>query len=169
MTPLIIHNTVGEELKEISKMKTISIVIVLTGLSLVSTIAQESCLDSNRLASVDSTWEKALLESNVEFLKSILTDDFIWVHNHAGLIDSKSSLLKRASDPYIGATGNPKSRISEDVKVRVTGSTGIVTGFTTVDRGPTPTTYYFMRTYAEIDGNCFLLANNTMVIPENED
>ena len=103
-------------------MKTVYILIVLTGILLVSAVAQERCLDSSRLASLDAEWEKALLESDVEFLKSILPDNFIWIHGNAELIDSKTSLLKRASDPNIGAVGNPKSRVSEDVKVRVTGS-----------------------------------------------
>lgn len=90
------------------------------------------------------------------------------VHDLASGIDSKESLLKRASDPNIGATGKPKSRISKDVKVIVIGSTGVVSGYTIVDKDSSLITYHFMRTYVEIEGNCFLLANHTMVIPDKE-
>ena len=150
-------------------MKIVNLVIIVIVLSLASAVAQESCLDSKRLSSLDTEWEKALLESNVEFLDSILAEDFIWVHNHAAGTDTKEILLKRASDQNVGAAWNPDSRKSKDVKVTVIGSTGIVTGFTIVDRGSTSTTYHFMRTYVEFEGNCLLIANHTMVIPDEED
>ena len=149
-------------------MKIILFIAIILRISLASAMAQESCIDTGNLLKLDAEWEKALLESNVEFLKSILADDFIWVHNHAGLTDTKESLLKSASKPRGGAA-NTKSRISKDVKVILFGSTGIVTGFTIVDRGPTPTTYHFMRTYAEVAGKCFLVANHTMAIPDDEE
>ena len=41
-----------------------------------------------------------------------------------------------------------------------------MSGFTVVDRGPQPTTYHFMRTYALVDGKWKLIANHTMAIPE---
>lgn len=147
-------------------MKIIKLAIILTAISIASTFAQENCLNSKQLLKIDLEWEQAILKSDVKFLEKILAEDFIWVHNHAVTIDSRTSLLKRASDPNIGATGNPKSRISKDVKVMITGSTGIVTGFTVVDRGPNPTTYHFMRTYVEIEGNCQLVANHTMIVPD---
>ncbi len=149
-------------------MKIICTVFVLMGLSFVSVVAQESCLNPNRLTSLDASWEKALLESDANHLKSLLLEDFIWVHNHASLIDSKSELIKRVSDRKGDAT-HTRSRTSKDVKVIIAGATGIVTGFTFVDRGPTPANYHFMRTYVEIDGNCFLIANHTMAIPEKEE
>ncbi len=150
-------------------MKIVYLVILALRLSLASTLAQESCLDTDNLIKLDAQWEKALLESDVEFLAFILADDFIWIHNHASLTDTKESLLKRASDPKSGATGKPRSRISKDVEVTVLGSTGIVTGFTIVDRGPAPTTYHFMRTYVAVAEHCLLLANHTMAIPEKDE
>ena len=142
---------------------------VVFGLSLASSLAQNICLNTSNLLKLDTQWEKALLESDVEFLKGILADDFIWVHNHADMTDTKDALLKRASDPNAGASGKTRSRISKDVQVTILGSTGVVSGFTIVDRGPTPTTYHFMRTYVEVAGKCFLLSNHTMAIPENEE
>jgi len=150
-------------------MKMLSTIIVFTWFSFVSAIAQERCLDPIQLKSLDAKWEKALLESDVNQLELLLAEDFVWIHNHADATDTKKLLLKRASDPDIGATWNPDSRKSKDEKVTVIGSTGIVTGFTIVDRGSTSTTYHFMRTYIEIEGSCLLLANQTMVIPDKED
>lgn len=150
-------------------MKKPSLLLVIIGLSLTIAMAQENCLNSNNLLKLDAQWEKALLESDYNFIKGILADDFIWVHNHAGMTDTKESLLKRASDPNAGASGKPRSRISRDVTVKILGSTAIVTGFTFVDRGPTPTNYHFMRTYTEVAGKCYLLANHTMAVPEGEE
>ena len=150
-------------------MKSIFFYILLSGLSVSSVMAQKSCLDPENLKNLDSQWEKALLDSDAEFLESLLADDFIWVHNHASMVDSKEALLKRASNPNVRATGDTKSRVSKDVKAIVLGSTGVVIGITIVDRGPTPTTYHFMRTYTVVDGKCYLLANHTMAIPDIEE
>lgn len=149
-------------------MKIISIAIVIMGLSLNSSIAQESCLNPEKLKNLDASWEKAQLNSDTEFLESILAKDFIWVHNHANMIDNKTAVLNRANRYKSLGTQNARSRMSKDVTVIVSGATGIVSGFTIVDRGPSPTTYHFMRTYVERNGKCFLIANHTMVVPEKE-
>ncbi len=150
-------------------MKKLSLLIILIAFSLTSIVAQVSCLDSEQLKSLDLKWEQALLESDISVFESLLAEEFIWVHNHAGLIDSKAGLIERASDKNFGATGNPKSRISNDVQTVILGSTAVVSGFTIVDRGPNPVTYHFMRTYSEIDGNCFLIANHTMAVPKDDE
>lgn len=149
-------------------MKSIFLLFFFFGFSITSIKAQ-SCLESSQLKSLDAKWEKALLKSDVDLFESLLSEDFIWVHNHASLIDSKAGLIERAFDPKRGATGNTKSRISKEVSTIAEGSTGIVTGFTIVDRGPTPVTYHFMRTYVEKEGNCFLIANHTMAVPDNDE
>ena len=148
-------------------MRVCGVAMVLLGLGVMSLAAQGSCLDPGALVQLDGEWERALLESDAERLAAMLADDFIWVHDHASLTDTKSSLLERASDPAVGATGATRSRVSSDVVARVLGSTGVVTGFTEVDRGPGPTTYNFMRTYVEISGTCLLLANHTMQVPKD--
>ena len=146
--------------------KACGVVITLLGLGVTSLAAQGSCLDTAALVQLDREWERALLESDAERLAAMLAEDFIWVHDHASLTDTKSSLLERASDPAIRATGDVRSRVSSDVVARVLGSTGVVTGFTVVDRGPSAARYNFMRTYVEISGTCLLLANHTMQVPE---
>lgn len=128
--------------------------------------AQDSCLDPAALIQLDAKWERALLDSDADFLTTFVARDFIWVHDHASMVDTKESLLERVSATAAG-TGDTRSRISSDVVARVLGSAGVVTGFTIVDRGPTPTRYNFMRTYVEVSGRCLLLANHTMAIPKD--
>jgi len=149
-------------------MRRLSVIGAVLALAATPASAQQSCLDHDALIRLDAQWEQALLESNVDALATLMAEDFIWVHDHASMVDTKASVLERASDASVGASGFPRSRVSSDVEARVLGSTGVVTGFTVVDRGPTPTRYNFMRTYVEVGGRCVPLANHTMAIPEDE-
>lgn len=121
-----------------------------------------------KLLDLDLAWEKALLESDVDFLENILAKDFIWVHNHASLIDGKTEVVSRARKIQQGQTDNTRGRTSKDQKVTVMGKTAVVSGLTVVDRGPSPTTYHFMRTYVQVKNGYKLLANHTMAIPDEE-
>ncbi len=149
-------------------MKLISIVLVIVGLSIVSASAQERSLNHENLKKLDASWEKAQLELDLDFVDSLLHDDFTWVHNHASMVDNKTDILDRIKRNLSGNIQNTRSRISKDVNVIISGTTGIVSGYTIVDRGPSPTTYHFMRTYVETNGTCYLIANHTMAVPENE-
>lgn len=121
-----------------------------------------------QLLDLDISWEKALLTSEVDFLENLLAEDFVWVHNHAGQIDGKEEAIARAKRIKAGQADDTRNRTSRDQKVVILGMTGVVSGYTVVDRGPSPTTYHFMRTYALVDGKWKLFANHTMVIPEEE-
>lgn len=121
-----------------------------------------------KLISLDEGWEKALLESDIAFLDNLLAEDFIWVHNHAGQIDGKETAVSRAKRIQSGQKDDTRNRTSRDRQVVILGETGVVSGFTVVDRDPSPVTYHFMRTYAQIDGEWKLLGNHTMAIPEKE-
>lgn len=122
-----------------------------------------------QLLQLDQGWEKALLESDVAFLENLLSEDFIWVHNHASMTDGKEQAVSRAKRIQSGQQANDtRNRTSRDQQVVILGQTSIVNGYTVVDRGPSPTTYHFMRTYALIDGKWKLLANHTMAIPEDD-
>jgi ketosteroid isomerase-like protein len=118
------------------------------------------------LLQLDLNWEKALLSSEVDFLENLLSDDFIWVHNHASLIDGKEAVINRAKRIQSGQKDDTRNRTSRDQQVVISGSTGIVSGYTVVDRGPSPTLYHFMRTYVQSNGKWQLLGNHTMAIPE---
>lgn len=128
--------------------------------------AQEACMEPESLVRLDAEWERALLERDAVRLNSLLADDFVWVHNHASAVDSKETLLRGASGPLPEGAPVTRSRTRSGVEARVLGRTGVVSGYTLVDRGPSPTTYHFMRTYVEVDGVCLLLANHTMEVPE---
>lgn len=149
-------------------MKLTRFVFVIVGLSIFTACNQERCLNQENLKKLDASWEKAQLELDFDFIESILAEDFIWVHNHANTIDNKVAVLERVKRYLDSNNQETKSRISKDVKVIVSGKTAIVSGFTIVDRVPSPTTYHFMRTYVETNGKCYLIANHTMAIPENQ-
>lgn len=117
---------------------------------------------------LDQGWEKALLTSDVDFLENLLADEFVWVHNHASLIDGKDQAIARAKRIQAGQANDTRNRTSRDQQVVILGETGVVSGFTVVDRGPSPTTYHFMRTYARVAGNWKLLGNHTMAVSEGE-
>ena len=149
-------------------MKIISFVLVIVGLSVFPVLAQENCLHQENLKNLDASWEKAQLDLDLDYIDSLLVEDFIWVHNHANTIDNKAAVLDRIKKHRSTNNRNTKSRISTDVSVIISGATGIVSGYTLIDRGPSPTNYHFMRTYVESNGKCYLIANHTMAIPEKE-
>ena len=130
------------------------------------TISSMGQTSQEQLIELDKGWEKALLNSEVEFLENLLAEEFIWVHNHATQIDGKAEALSRAKKIRAGQQDDTRNRSPRDHQVVLLGQTAVVSGFTVVDRGPQPTTYHFMRTYALVDGKWKLIANHTMAIPE---
>lgn len=61
------------------------------------------------LIALDLAWERALLTSDVTFLDKVLADDFVWVHNHASLIDGKKEAVARAKRIQAGESDNTKN------------------------------------------------------------
>ncbi len=143
-------------------MKFLPLLLTLL-LSTFSSLAQTT---KEQLVELDKGWEKALLNSEVEFLDNLLVEDFIWVHNHATQIDGKAEALSRAKKIRAGQQDDTRNRSPRDHQVVILGQTAVVSGFTLVDRGPQPTNYHFMRTYALLEGKWKLIANHTMAIPE---
>lgn len=125
-------------------------------------------MTSENIKSLDAKWEENNLYPDPEFFKIVLSEKFIWVHNHYSSVDSKESVVQKAKNQKANGGNNNKSRVQKDVKVAITGNTAIVTGFTYVDRTVNPANYHFMRTYVEVDGKCLLIGNHTMAIPEEE-
>jgi ketosteroid isomerase-like protein len=133
---------------------------------LLSTFSSLAQTTQEQLVELDKGWERALLNSEVEFLENLLAEEFVWVHNHATQIDGKAEALSRAKKILAGQQDDTRNRSPRDHQVVLLGQTAVVSGFTVVDRGPQPTTYHFMRSYALVDGKWKLLANHTMAIPE---
>jgi hypothetical protein len=149
-------------------MKSLILSFLVSLIAFFSAIAQQTCMTVENIIALDAKWEMSNLHPDPDFVEATLAEDFVWVHNHASMVDTKEVAVQRAKNQKAQGTSNTKSRIQSEVKVAITGKTAIVTGFTVVDRGPIPTKYHFMRTYVELDGKCLLVGNHTMAVPEEE-
>jgi len=149
-------------------MKSLILSFLVSLIAFFSAIAQQTCMTAENIIALDAKWEMSNLHPDPDFVEATLAEDFVWVHNHASMVDTKEAAVQRAKNQKAQGTSNTKSRIQSEVKVAITGKTAIVTGFTVVDRGPIPTKYHFMRTYVEVDGKCLLVGNHTMAVPEEE-
>ncbi|MRW89693.1 DUF4440 domain-containing protein [Duganella sp. FT80W] len=121
------------------------------------------CLPVAALVERDSRYEEALRVGDVAFLKTLLADDYVWVHSLGSQIESRASLLARLEKPVVY-----KSRTTSDVHGHTQGDTTVLRGVSTTEQwnadGVTwrANRYQFMRTYVNVDGQCKLLAVQTM-------
>lgn len=149
-------------------MKSFTLLFLVCFFVCLSSFAQTTCMTEENIIALDAKWEEANLHPDPDFFEATLGKEFIWIHNHGSMVDSKGSVVERAKNQKAAGTSNTRSRTQSEVKVAITGNTAVVTGITIVDRGPTPTKYNFMRTYVEIDGKCLLIGNHTMAVTEGE-
>lgn len=121
------------------------------------------CLPADALVTLDSQYEEALRVGDVTFLRSLLADEYVWVHTLGTQIETRDILLARLAKPVIY-----KARGTSDVHVHVQGETSVVRGVSTTEQwNPDGTTfrsnrYQFMRTYVNVAGACKLLSVQTM-------
>lgn len=142
-------------------------------LALCSTTAfSADCLEAEALKRLDGQYEDALRVGNPEFLRVLLAEDFVWVHNHAVAAEDKATLVGRLGEGH----EVPLARRPEQVQYRRLDSTAVLTGFTTVEKAPREAggevrgnKYHFMRTYVAVDGHCHLLSNQTMKVWSSEE
>ena len=126
----------------------------------------KSCLDEAALLELDQRYETALHHKDLAFLKNVLADDFYWVHNHASVKENRAQLLLRLenSDEQI------KTRKSHNLISRRLGNTAVIEGLSSVeiwndDRKTFRTSrYQVMRTYVALNGECKLLAVQSMKV-----
>ncbi|WP_165390702.1 nuclear transport factor 2 family protein [Pseudoduganella lutea] len=121
------------------------------------------CMSTDALVERDRQYEAALATGNAAFLREALADEYVWVHTLGSEIETKPVLLARMEKPT-----RFKSRTTRDVQARVLGDTAVLHGISVVEQwqadGSTFKTnrYQFMRTYVNVDGQCRLLAVQTM-------
>lgn len=130
------------------------------------------CLEADALKRLDGQYEDALRVGNPEFMRVLLADDFVWVHNHAVAAEDKATLVGRLGEGH----EVPLARRSEQVAYRRLDNTAVLSGFTTVEKAPHEeggevrgNKYHFMRTYVAVEGECHLLSNQTMKVWSSEE
>ena len=151
-------------------------VMIVFAINPGSVKAADSCLDEAELKRIDAQFEQSLVTVDHVWLSSLLSEEFLWIHNQVSSVDTKDSLIGRMRSP--GRQSANKSRVVAEVAVRRAGNAAVITGHTRVERteeyvkrtgsAPTPT-YHFMRTYVLVDGRCLLLGNHTYRMQNSEE
>lgn len=138
---------------------------------LATTAGATSCLDTENIVQLDLQYEHALQVGDVTWLDKLLAPEFYWVHNLASMKENKDQLIARVQKPEQKA----HARRSHDVSSHRLGNTVVLQGLSSVDKlnpdGKTLRTYryQFMRTYVEQNGDCKLLAVQTMKVWSSEE
>jgi ketosteroid isomerase-like protein len=134
---------------------------LLGALPLIASAAP--CLPTAALIEHDSRYEEALRVGDLAFLKTLLADDYVWVHTLGSEVETRASLLKRLEKFVVY-----KSRTTSDVHAHALGDTVVLRGVSTTEQwnedGKTfrANRYQFMRTYVNVAGQCKLLSVQTM-------
>ncbi len=156
-------------------VKRTNALLILTPFFLYCLPSFAYCLIEKEVRKIDAGYEQALVNTSIEFIEQNLHANFIWVHNHARVVQqSRDSLIRPMREAKLsGRPSSSKKRVQSDVSVLIVGNTAIVYGFTDVERSspyiertgsPRNIRYHFMRTYTKEDGRCLMLANHTMEV-----
>lgn len=110
--------------------------IVLLGFALVSVGAKAECLNEETLRSLDAQFEQALATGQLGYFDEALHADFVWVHNHAGMVQrSRQEVVAFLEEVSARTAESTQDRIQRDVEVMISEASGVVYGFTDVARG----------------------------------
>ena len=153
--------------------------ILLLSTSAFAMLDDKDCLTASNLLALDAQYEYSMLNDNYQFFEKNLHTNFVWIHNHATYVqNSRAELVdpmrKRIQE---NKPSYSSKRTQEDVQVLTANMTGVVHGYTTVERSSSPRDamgnkigdrYHFMRTYYKENDACYLLSNHTMLIPPVE-
>ncbi len=152
-------------------MKKCVVMAAYLSVFLATTAGATSCLDTENIVQLDLQYEHALQVGDVTWLDKLLAPEFYWVHNLASMKENKDQLIARVQKPEQKA----HARRSHDVSSHRLGNTVVLQGLSSVDKlnpdGKTLRTYryQFMRTYVEQNGDCKLLAVQTMKVWSSEE
>lgn len=133
-------------------------------------LAAQDCLQTEALIALDARYETALQTGDAAFLQTLLAPTFYWVHNLASMKENKAELIARVQQP----AEQSKQRRSHDIVAHRLADTVVLHGLSSVDKwnsdGKTYRTsrYQFMRTYVSVQGECKLLAVQTMKVWSSE-
>jgi hypothetical protein len=123
------------------------------------------CLEEQSIRDLDASYERAFQDLDFSWFEKTLHPQFVWVHDHATVIQRSKSELFEDLRAFAETSGSAQVRNQRDVEVSIVAKTAVVYGFTDVQRDGEDLTYHFMRTYSLIDDECLLLSNHTMAIP----
>ena len=121
------------------------------------------CLPADALITLDLRYEEALRVGDVAFLRTLLADEYVWVHTLGTQIETRDILLARLAKPLVY-----KARSTSEVQVHQQDGTSVVRGVSTTEQWTQDGTtfrsnrYQFMRTYVNVAGTCKLLSVQTM-------
>lgn len=122
------------------------------------------CLAEAEMKSLDYAYEQAIRQADVEELNALLLPQYVWVHNHAVVYETKAMLLARLGEAY----RPPLAREQTRVEIRREANTAVVMGFSTVhkesDGVRRANRYHFMRTWVKTAAGCRLLSAQTMKV-----
>ncbi|MCP8900404.1 nuclear transport factor 2 family protein [Gilvimarinus xylanilyticus] len=142
--------------------------VKLLGLLALAHGSNADCLEAEALKILDYQYEQALRKPDLDWIRERVAEQFVWVHNHAVLDETREMLLERLGDDY----QSPKSREQTDVTVIREGDTAVIYGLSTVDKfsdGPRHANrYHYMRTWVNTENGCRLIAAQTMKVWSTE-
>jgi hypothetical protein len=134
----------------------------------VNPAVTENCINEDSLIKKDAEFERLLVEKSLDGITKLLHPNFVWIHNHASRIEnSRQELLTFLEDTWTRNPTAQTTRTQYDVKALIHSHTGVVFGFSDVFRNGQTFTYNFMRTYVVESGDCVILSNHTMLIPDS--
>jgi ketosteroid isomerase-like protein len=108
--------------KPLPSINLIFILFMFSAGSLLASPSGDKTVVRDVLSRLDKRIDRAFQESDVEYLKQILTKDFVYVHSGATPVQTKSDVLRntqRSTDPWV----------RDGLNVHVYGNVATVAGF----------------------------------------
>ena len=131
---------------------------ILLGLSGCVSMEKNNENISSEILTLDTLADKSFFNANIEYLKTILSEDFIYVHSGAARIETKQETLKS----FVQIKFTSWERQTQEVRVYGKETTAMVSGFVTVGfESMAPLKYYVQRLYEKSGENWELVSQHT--------